>query len=105
MFELHCTRTVLFTRVFFFILVYKSLYNVVFKNRIFNVCFSNINVFKYLFKEHGEIEAFGNDAVARFADLDKDQQESWYFFQNFKMRLYGDNVRFVFIFFFSFFSR
>jgi len=45
-------------------------------------------------QENEELEAFGDDAEFRFVSLDPEQQKTRYCFRNFKMFLYGENVRF-----------
>jgi len=56
---------------------------------------SYFTTFRISFKqENEELEAFGDDAENEFVSLDPEQQKTRYCFRNFKMFLYGENVRF-----------
>ncbi|KAJ7397250.1 heat shock 70 kDa protein 12A-like protein [Pitangus sulphuratus] len=45
-----------------------------------------------LFNKQQEFKNFGYDAVMKYKSLPSSKAESWYFFQNFKMKLYNTNV-------------
>ncbi|XP_027578521.1 heat shock 70 kDa protein 12A-like [Pipra filicauda] len=45
-----------------------------------------------LFNQQQEFKSFGYDAVMKYKSLPSSKAESWYFFQNFKMKLYNTNV-------------
>ncbi|XP_027765677.1 heat shock 70 kDa protein 12B-like [Empidonax traillii] len=45
-----------------------------------------------LFNQQQEFKNFGYDAVMKYKSLPSSKAESWYFFQNFKMKLYNTNV-------------
>ncbi|NXM36977.1 HS12B protein, partial [Oxyruncus cristatus] len=45
-----------------------------------------------LFNQQQEFKNFGYDAVMKYKSLPYNKAESWYFFQNFKMKLYNTNV-------------
>lgn len=45
-----------------------------------------------LFNQKKEFSKFGYDAVMKYKSLPSSEADKWYFFQNFKMRLYNTNV-------------